>query len=118
MGVGVGAAGVGEAVQKQGARGVPQHCGASWGIRSRSGQPTLITHRYASLTGSVCPNRLAKPNRHLDHLRGIARGFRSLQDCTHRSLLHSGGFKHPSCQPVPDQPINNLQKSRIPSPLT
>ncbi len=40
--VGVGAAGVGGAVQAHGARGVPQHCGAGWGIRSQSGQAILI----------------------------------------------------------------------------
>ena len=47
----------------QGARGVPQHCGASWGIRSRLGSLTPESHRYASLAGSLWLNRLAKPDR-------------------------------------------------------
>ena len=33
-------------------------------------------------------------NGRLEHLRGIALGFRNLQNYIHRSLLHTGGFKH------------------------
>ena len=62
-GVGESAASVGGAAQVQGARGVPQHCGASWGIRSRLGSLTPESHRYASLAGSPWLNRLAKPDR-------------------------------------------------------
>ena len=43
---------------------------------------------------AVWPNRLAKPNRLLDHLRDIALGFRNLQTYIHRSLRHTGGLKH------------------------
>ena len=52
------------------------------------------------VTGSVCPNRLAKPNRLLDHLRGIALGSRNLQNYVHHSLLDTGGFQL-HLQPLP-----------------
>ena len=38
-------------------------------------------------------------NGRLEHLRGIALGFRNLQNYIHRSLLHTGGFKN-NLQPL------------------
>ena len=82
------------AAQVQGARRVPQHYGADWGIRSRLGSLTPKSHRYASLAGSLWLSRLANPNRLLDHLHGIALGFRNLQNYIHHSLPHTRGLKH------------------------
>ena len=72
----------------------PQRCGADYAIGSRLGSLTPESRRYASLAGSLWLNRLANPNRLLDHLHGIALGFRNLQNYIHRSLLHTGGLKH------------------------
>ena len=52
------------------------------------------------LTGSVCRSWLAKPNRLLNHLRGIALGSRNLQSYIHHSLLDTGGFQL-HLQPLP-----------------
>ena len=82
-------AGIIDALNPEVTRGIPELGSLARTLRSRRNDIlAYFTHPYSSNGPTEAING------RLEHLRGIALGFRNLTHYILRSLLHTGGFKH------------------------
>ena len=82
-------AGIIDALTPEVTRGIPELRSLARTLRNRRNDIlAYFTHPYSSNGPTEAVNG------RLEHLRGIALGFRNLSHYITRSLLHTGGFKH------------------------
>ena len=83
-----------DALDTDNTRGIPELRSIARTLKRRRGDVLAYFTHPGSSNGPT-----EAINGRLEHLRGIALGFRNLQNYITRSLLHTGGFKH-KLQPI------------------